>query len=115
MVAAFGKQPGLPSAPGRREKAGVGGTLRTFPLNRGVVRPLRGPEVLLNCRGLAPGALVIVFGACGAGSSDVAGSMTQHPDGGGEGGLNTIGLCADDHCVCLPEAGSCSGGKAKAC
>jgi hypothetical protein len=49
----------------------------------------------------------------------VAGMPTDDADGGagarGEGGLTTIGTCAGDHCVCTPQAGSCSAGKARAC
>jgi hypothetical protein len=70
-------------------------------------------EDSLNCRCFASGALVIVAAACES-SSDVTSSTTQGPDGG-DGGLTTLGLCLGDRCVCVPQAGSCSGGKAKAC
>jgi len=60
---------------------------------------------------------VVGVGACGGGASDT-GTAADAPDGGGEGGLTTvgrIGQCVGDQCICVPKTGTCSSGKAKAC
>jgi IgGFc binding protein len=67
-------------------------------------------RIALVSRRIAIAAVVLLFEGCGG--SGVVDPGTGSPDGG-DGGLIIGASC--DSCVCTPNTGSCSGGKAKAC